>query len=110
MRLVAGIALIGHAISIAHAQPRAESIILSVFASAAGLLLTAGMWTPISGVGVAMFELWSAFSQPGDPWARILLGTLGLALAMLGPGVWSVDARLFGWKQIDIQARLPRKS
>lgn len=110
MRLVAGIALIGHAITIAHAEPRVLPVVLSVFASATGLLLTAGVWTPISGVGAAMFELWNAFSQPGDPWAKILLGTLGLALAMLGPGVWSVDARLFGWKQIDIQSRLPRKS
>ena len=24
------------------------------------------------------------------------------ALAMLGPGRWSVDARLFGWKRIDL--------
>jgi len=22
---------------------------------------------------------------------------------MLGPGAWSVDARLFGWKRIDLQ-------
>jgi hypothetical protein len=26
---------------------------------------------------------------------------LGLGLAMIGPGAWSVDARLFGRKQID---------
>ena len=29
-----------------------------------------------------------------------MLGTLGVALALLGPGGWSVDARLFGWKRI----------
>jgi len=54
---------------------------------------------------VAIIEIWSAFSHPHDPWSYILLGTLCAALAMLGPGAWSVDARLFGWKRIDIRDR-----
>jgi hypothetical protein len=35
----------------------------------------------------------------------VLLGTLGMALALLGPGAWSLDARLFGWKRIDVPDR-----
>jgi hypothetical protein len=51
-----------------------------------------------------MIELWTAFfSHPPDPWTSILLGTISLALALLGPGAWSVDARLFGWRRIDIR-------
>jgi uncharacterized membrane protein YphA (DoxX/SURF4 family) len=110
MRLVAGVTLIGQAINISQAEPFVEAVILNVLAAAMGVLLLAGLWTPISGTGVAVFEVWNAFSRPGDPWAKILLGTLGLALALLGPGAWSVDARLFGWKRIDIRPRSPRKS
>ena len=54
---------------------------------------------------MAVVEFWSAFSQPGDPWTYILLGSIGIALALLGPGAWSIDARIFGWKRIDIRDR-----
>jgi hypothetical protein len=69
------------------------------------MLLLAGLWTPIAGVLVALLALWQAFSHPGNPRSCIMLGTLGAALALLGPGGWSVDARLFGWKRIDIRDR-----
>ena len=35
----------------------------------------------------------------------LLTGTIAAGLAMLGPGRWSVDARLFGWKRIDAPPR-----
>jgi uncharacterized membrane protein YphA (DoxX/SURF4 family) len=103
MRLVAGIALTGNAITTLRIQTPIEPVILHVLAIGAGMLLLAGLWTPVSGASIAVYELWNIFSQPGDPWAKILLGTLGMALALLGPGAWSVDARLFGWKRIDIR-------
>jgi len=33
------------------------------------------------------------------------MATIGAALALVGPGAWSLDWRLFGWKQIDIRDR-----
>jgi uncharacterized membrane protein YphA (DoxX/SURF4 family) len=105
MRLVTGIALGHHGIAGLRGEPSGETALWFVLATPAGTLLVAGLWTPLGGALVAVVELWDAFWDPGDPWIHILLGTLGLALALLGPGAWSVDARLFGWKRIDIRDR-----
>jgi hypothetical protein len=79
---------------------------LEGLAIAAGLLLVAGLWTPVSGSVLAALAFWGVASeQPPDPWAGILLGTIGVALALIGPGAWSVDARLFGWRRIDLGGR-----
>lgn len=56
---------------------------------------------------MAIIELLIVASQNHDPWVGVLLASLGVALALLGPGAWSVDARLYGWKRIEI--RLPDK-
>jgi putative oxidoreductase len=101
MRLVAGIALVVHGVTTLRGQTAIGAVILQVPATGAGILLLAGLWTPIAGTLVTLIELRSIFSEAGDPWIYLLLGTLGAALALLGPGGWSVDAYLFGWKRID---------
>jgi putative oxidoreductase len=101
MRLVVGMALVvRRTIELQNAPPISLAVI-HVLAIVAGLLLLAGLWTPIAGVLLAIIEICSAFTHPHDPWSYLLFGSLGAALAMLGPGAWSVDARLFGWKRID---------
>jgi len=100
MRLVVGIAIVVRGVTSLRGGLPIAPAILHAFAVGAGLLLFAGLWTPIAGALVAIIALWNTFSQPGDPWPNIMLGTLGAALALLGPGAWSVDAYLFGWKRI----------
>jgi putative oxidoreductase len=81
------------------------ALVLQLAAAGAAALLLVGFWTPVAGVLMAIAEMCLAFSHPSDPWIHILLGTLGASLAMLGPGAWSVDARLFGRKRIQIPQR-----
>lgn len=66
----------------------------------AAILLLFGLWTPVAGAIVGVRELWIVFSGGSDLWLSLVLATLGVTLAMIGPGAWSVDALLFGRKQI----------
>ncbi len=70
-----------------------------------GSLLLAGLWTPVAGALQAMIEVWILCARGGGPSIYVLLAALGVSLIMLGPGAWSVDARLFGRKRIDIRSR-----
>lgn len=67
-----------------------------------GGLLLAGLWTPIAGALQAIFEVWIVFHSGDAAVVHLLLAALGISLAMLGPGAWSIDARLFGRKRIKI--------
>ena len=105
MRLVAAIALIDQGVARLHAGLSIKPVALGILGMGAAVLLFSGLWTPVAGALAALVELWNFFSRPEDTWTSILLGTLGVALGLLGPGAWSVDARLFGWKRIDIRDR-----
>jgi nucleoside recognition membrane protein YjiH len=105
MRLVIGSALVVRATSKLWIDPPLNVTIPAVLAIGAGILLIAGLWTPIVGTSIALIEIWKIIMLPGDKWVWLLLGTAGAALAMLGPGLWSVDARLFGWKRIEAPPR-----
>ena len=70
-----------------------------------GSLLLAGLWTPIAGALVTLVTIWEMVSQPAT-WPQFAsIAVMAAALALLGPGAWSVDAWLYGWKQIKIPAR-----
>jgi uncharacterized membrane protein YphA (DoxX/SURF4 family) len=79
-----------------------EPAILQWLAVAAGALLFAGWLTPIAGGLLAGAQLWITFAAPGQAEAHLLLGAVSAGLAMLGPGAWSIDARQFGRKRIEI--------
>ena len=106
MRVVVGSVLILRAgLRLWSDLPPMNVTIPAVLLMGAGLLLIAGLWTPIVGTSVALIEIWKIFSLAGDKWVWLLLGTASAALAMLGPGFWSIDARLFGWKRIEAPPR-----
>jgi putative oxidoreductase len=102
MRLVSGTILIHDGLAGLLQAPQWEVITRPSLGIGAGILLLVGLWTPIAGVLVVMIEVWTALSRADGLRMCVVLATLGAALAMLGPGLRSLDARLYGRKQIDI--------
>ena len=106
MRVVVGSALIVRAgFRLGSDLPPMNVTIPAVLLIGAGILLIAGLWTPIVGTSIGLIEFWKMLTVAGDKWVWLLLGTAAVALAMLGPGLWSIDARLFGWKRIEAPPR-----
>ena len=107
----AGLALLraAAAVPLAHAGlltvASSSPVPLEVVTGGAAILLLIGLWTPLAGSVIAVAELALAVFHPVEPWMNVHFAAMGAALAMLGPGCCSVDARLFGRKQI----RIPRR-
>jgi uncharacterized membrane protein YphA (DoxX/SURF4 family) len=102
LRVIVATALIARCVQLVNgASP--QTITPHVIAAGAGLFVLFGLWTSVGGAVVAIVELFIAFSHNHDPWLSVLLASVSVALALLGPGNWSVDARRSGWKRIQIR-------
>jgi putative oxidoreductase len=106
LRLLTGSALIHFGIASVREAPPLTIVVLQSIGVGAGLLLLVGLWTPAAGGLAAIIKVWIAFSRyfshSGDLWIPIIQVVLSTVLAMVGPGAWSIDARLFGRKRIDM--------
>jgi putative oxidoreductase len=105
LRVAAGSSLIARSVLVLGNTLTFRTGFFQLFIATAGLLLITGLWTPVVATVMVLFELWRIISRHGDPASDILLCTLAIAIALLGPGAWSIDSRLFGWKRIEIDTR-----
>ena len=105
LRLTAAIPLIAGGSLDLKGVPHSGLYAIQFAAIGVGILLLAGLWTPIMGALQALIQLCVIFSSGNGVLVHLLLAALCLSLVMLGPGAWSVDARLFGRKRIDIRSR-----
>jgi uncharacterized membrane protein YphA (DoxX/SURF4 family) len=104
-RLLMGTALFhSSAVGLGHAHDLTGTFV-PVAEGAAAILLVLGLWTPGVSVLAALIELLGLSLHIADVCTAIMVGTLAITLAMIGPGAWSLDARLFGRKHLEIPNR-----
>jgi putative oxidoreductase len=104
LRVSAGVGLFHSGVASIGLQSQPVIGVVRVIGAAAGVVLVAGFLTPLAGVLAAVAETWigiaALYSHSGDPWSAMGQAALAAALAMIGPGAWSIDARRFGRKRI----------
>jgi hypothetical protein len=100
-RLTTGALALYCAVIVLTQTSQSAAVAAAMIGAAAGVLLLIGFWTPLAGTLIAVVQTWNVFILSTNPLISVTLAILGATLAMLGPGAWSVDARLFGRKHID---------
>jgi uncharacterized membrane protein YphA (DoxX/SURF4 family) len=103
MRVAAGGALLFHGVAGLTPGLAPAWMAFYVLCTATGTFLAVGLWTPIVGVLATIGAALYGFFNPADSGFYLLLATLAASLALLGPGAWSVDARLFGLRRVEIR-------
>jgi putative oxidoreductase len=64
------------------------------------VLIWIGLWTPLAAVVAAAIQILAITLGHKFNLSMIVFAAVGLSLAVLGPGAWSCDARLYGRKRI----------
>ena len=75
---------------------------LRLFGCLIAALILAGLWTPFAATCQAVIQGVIAFAGDGFASTHLIMALVGVSLVMLGPGAWSMDARIYGRKRIDL--------
>jgi len=103
IRIATGVSLVIDGIMRLHLDQPILPSILGLFTVGDGVLLLAGLWTPLAGPLVVAVFTGGLLVCHDNFYPGILLATMGAGLALVGPGAISVDAWIFGLKKIDIE-------
>jgi putative oxidoreductase len=102
LRLACGIFVVAGSLTAIPRESYISTQILQSVEFVAALLLILGLWTPVAGTLIVLVQLFLAFSEKSNIENCVLLAAIGAALAVMGPGAHSIDARRYGRKRIDI--------
>ena len=102
LRFAVGGMLLTHGIAWLASGPHRDATAPAIVGIAAGLLLLIGLWTPVGSLLAVISQSWTLFISAVMPQTAILLLSISVAVAMLGPGAWSIDSLLFGRHRLKI--------
>jgi uncharacterized membrane protein YphA (DoxX/SURF4 family) len=110
LRVAVAIAMLTHGVAVLSATvaPAFRVWAIESFAILVGVVLLIGFLTPLAGAGAAIGYLYIGASQllgtgaNGHGSTAWCLAVMSIGLVLLGPGAFSLDARLFGRREIII--------
>jgi putative oxidoreductase len=76
--------------------------IIWILAATVGGCFIIGYCTPIAAVAQVASHLWALIYSESLLGTRLVMIALGVSLMLLGPGAWSVDARLYGRRRVNL--------
>jgi putative oxidoreductase len=99
LRLCDGLLLLVHSAILSGFKMSLEGL-AQIVAAGAGSLILVGLATPVAAAigGVTVLCIAAPIED------HIVLATTGASLALLGPGAWSIDARIYGRRRIDLDS------
>src|SRR5688572_25952903 len=102
LRIAGSMPLLVVGLSRLWAEPADVALWVRILSCVSGALMLAGFWTPFAAAVQVLLAGLFSFSGAGFEWTHLVHALIGLSLLMLGPGYWSIDARLYGRKRIDL--------
>ena len=99
LRLAAGLSLA----AVAHVTGDLEgtaALLARCVVGGVAVLIFIGLWTPAAAAAASAIQVIVIAIAHRFELSLVVAAAMGLSLAMLGPGAWSFDARLFGRKRI----------
>ena len=97
--------MVAHAVASMYGAASPEAYVARSIPGVVGALLVVGLWTPVTALLAAVASGWIAVTYPGGVTPWLLVTVVATALVLLGPGAWSIDAHLFGWKRVDLRGK-----
>lgn len=102
--MILRVALSGFVVYDAFAPEKQGAPLLRNLTAYGFLFLALGVWTPVIALTVALLEVWIA-AEVGQLWPFAMASATGIALAFIGPGAHSIDAKRFGRKRVVFEER-----